>query len=390
MKRWIILLLCLISLPLQAAWYKTIGSAAIINNDEEYARQQAIQDALRQAMLKAGASVSSIQKLSNGALTRDDFQIRANSEVRQYQLLDEEIRDARIFVRVRSYIVADRSGCSGGLYAKDISLIRFNWQHKDDARYGQIYQLDRAVTRTLFDRLGQQRQVFVTRSWLDNNLGVEPGKIQQGDSDFARQIQALAVQTDSQYLIFGSIVDASLQQPDQGIADNIFPGAWFKTPLRRFTLQLYLYDGLTGQLLEQPFYQTQANWTFDKEAVVDPISQDFWQSSYGMEITSTLNRITEELKGRLQCERPTARIIRIDGLDYHINLGKTNGLKVGDRFRILHKADFTDVNGQEHALRNAAAGTMEVTKVYPENAVLRPLSQYAAGNIQVSDLAELE
>lgn len=390
MKRWIILLLCLISLPLQAAWYKTIGSAAIINNDEEYARQQAIQDALRQAMLKAGASVSSIQKLSNGALTRDDFQIRANSEVRQYQLLDEEIRDARIFVRVRSYIVADRSGCSGGLYAKDISLIRFNWQHKDDASYGQIYQLDRAVTRALFDRLGQQRQVFVTRSWLDNNLGVEPGKIQQGDSDFARQIQALAVQTDSQYLIFGSIVDASLQQPDQGIADNIFPGAWFKTPLRRFTLQLYLYDGLTGQLLEQPFYQTQANWTFDKEAVVDPISQDFWQSSYGMEITSTLNRITEELKGRLQCERPTARIIRIDGLDYHINLGKTNGLKVGDRFRILHKADFTDVNGQEHALRNAAAGTMEVTKVYPENAVLHPLSQYAAGNIQVSDLAELE
>ncbi len=390
MKRWIILLLCLISLPLQAAWYKTIGSAAIINNDEEYARQQAIQDALRQAMLKAGASVSSIQKLSNGALTRDDFQIRANSEVRQYQLLDEEIRDARIFVRVRSYILADRSGCSGGLYAKDISLIRFNWQHKDDARYGQIYQLDRAVTRALFDRLGQQRQVFVTRSWLDNNLGVEPGKIQQGDSDFARQIQALAVQTDSQYLIFGSIVDASLQQPDQGIADNIFPGAWFKTPLRRFTLQLYLYDGLTGQLLEQPFYQTQANWTFDKEAVVDPISQDFWQSSYGMEITSTLNRITEELKGRLQCERPTARIIRIDGLDYHINLGKTNGLKVGDRFRILHKADFTDVNGQDHALRNAAAGTMEVTKVYPENAVLRPLSQYAAGNIQVSDLAELE
>lgn len=43
-------------------------------------------------------------------------------------------------------------------------------------------------------------------------------------------------------------------------------------------------------------------------------------------------------------------IIRRDGLDYHINLGKTNGLKVGDRFRILHKADFTDVNGQEHAL----------------------------------------
>jgi hypothetical protein len=120
------------------------------------------------------------------------------------------------------------------------------------------------------------------------------------------------------------------------------------------------------------------------------MSQDFWQSSYGMEITATMNRITEELKGRLQCERPTARIIQVEGLDYHINLGKSNGLKVGDRFRILHKADFTDTYGQEHPLRNEAAGIMEVKKVYPENAVMRPLSQYAAGNIQVNDLAELE
>ncbi len=390
MKRWIILLLCMIALPSQAAWYKTIGSAPIINNDEEYARQQAIQDALRQAMLKAGASVSSIQQLRNGALTRDDFQIRANSEVRQYQLLDEEIREQRMFVNVRSYIVADRSGCAGGLYAKDISLIRFNWQHKDDGRYGQIYQLDRAITRALFDRLGQQRQVFVTHNWLDNNLGVDPGKLHQGDSTFAQQIQSLAVQTDSQYLIFGSIVDASLQKPDQGILDNVFPGTWYKNPVRHFTLQLYIYDGLTGQLLDQPFYQTQAQWTFDREAIVDPISQDFWQSSYGMEVMATVNRATEELKGRLQCERPTARIIRVEGLDYHINLGKNNGLKVGDRFRILHKADFTDTYGQEHPLRNEASGVMEVKKVYPENAVIRPLSQYAAGNIQVNDLAELE
>ncbi|MDD2343608.1 MAG: FlgT C-terminal domain-containing protein, partial [Tolumonas sp.] len=184
--------------------------------------------------------------------------------------------------------------------------------------------------------------------------------------------------------------DASLQKPDQGILDNVFPGTWYKNPLRHFTLQLYIYDGLTGQLLDQPFYQTQAQWTFDREAIVDPISQDFWQSSYGMEVTATLNRVTEELKGRLQCERPTARIIRVEGLDYHINLGKNNGLKVGDRFRILHKADFTDPDGREHPLRNAASGTMEVSKVYAENAVLRPLSQYAPGNIQVSDLAELE
>ncbi len=374
----------------QASWYKTVGSAPIIDGDEEYARQMAVQDALKQAMLSAGASLSSIQSIHNGALTRDDFQIRANSEVRQYQLMTEETKDKRIFVTVRSFIVADRSGCVGGLYAKDIAVIRFNWLNKDDARYGQIYQLDRVLSKQLFDRLGQQRQVFVAQHWLDNNLNVYPGKLEQGDSRLSQQIQDIAQQTDSQYLILGTIADASVTPPKKNMIDNILPSSWFVDPLRKFTLQLYLFDGLTGQLLEKPFYQTQAHWTFDKDEIIDPANQIFWQSSYGMEISAVMNRATEEINARLQCQRPTARIIHIDGLDYHINLGKMNGLKIGDRFRILHKADYQDEYGATHTLRNAASGLMEVKKVYAENAVLRPLSQYVAGNIQLSDLAELE
>ncbi len=374
----------------QATWYKTTGSAPIIDGDDDFARQMAVQDAIKQAMLNAGASLSSIQSIKNGVVTQDDFQVRANSEVRQYQLLSEEIKDKRMMVTVRSFIVADRSGCAGGLYAKDIAMVRFNWLNKDDARYGQIYQLDRILTKNLFDRFGQQRRIFVAQHWLDNNLGIYPGRIEQGDPAFKEQVKDIALQTDSQFLVLGTITDASIEQPKQGIVDSILPNTWFVDPLRKFTLQLYLFDGLTGQLLEKPFYQTQAHWTFDRDAIVDPSSQTFWQSSYGMEINSLLSRVTEEFNARLQCQRPTARIIRIDGLDYHINLGKVNGLKVGDRFRILHKADYQDEYGATHTLRNAADGLMEVKKVYAENAVLRPLSQYVAGNIQLSDLAELE
>lgn len=374
----------------QAAWYKTVGSAPIIDGDQEYARQMAVQDALKQAMLNAGASLSSIQSIRNGALTRDDFQIRANSEVRQYQLITEETKDKRMFVTVRSFIVADRSGCVGGLYAKDLSVVRFNWFNKDDARYGQIYQLDRVLTKNLFDRLGQQRQVFVTQNWVDNNLAVYPGKLEQGDSSVSQQIRDIGQQTNSQYVILGTITDASVTPPKKNMIDDILPSTWFTDPLRKFSLQLYLFDSLTGQLLEKPFYQTQAHWTFDKDEIVDPSTQAFWQSSYGMEIGAVMNRATEEINARLQCQRPTARIIHIDGLDYHINLGKMNGLKVGDRFRILHKADYQDEYGSMHTLRNAASGLMEVKKVYDKNAVLRPLSQYVAGNIQLSDLAELE
>ena len=79
-----------LALPVHAQWFTTVGSAPIIDGDVDQAREQATQEALRQAMLQAGASVSSIQNLSNGALTRDQFQIRSNSEVRPYNLLAEE------------------------------------------------------------------------------------------------------------------------------------------------------------------------------------------------------------------------------------------------------------------------------------------------------------
>ena len=50
MKLWICLLL-LIAMPAEASWIKAKGSAPIVNGDVEFAREQATQDALRQAML---------------------------------------------------------------------------------------------------------------------------------------------------------------------------------------------------------------------------------------------------------------------------------------------------------------------------------------------------
>lgn len=386
------LLFCLLlSIPgiVHAKWYESTGSAPILNGEEDYARSQAVRDALKQAMLDAGASVSSIQQLSNGVVTRDQFQIRANSEVRQYQVTHEEIRSSRMFVRLRAYIVADATGCPGGIYPKNMTLIRFSWLDRNQATYGQIYRLDQVLSKSLFDRLSQQRQVFVAQRWIDHVLGIEPARLEQGAPQDIYQLQQIANQTNSQFLIFGQIMDASLAEENDHDS-NFIPKDWYRNPIRKFALQLFIYDGITGQLLERPVYQTQAEWTFSRNSIIDPNSQAFWQSSYGMEISATLQNITQELRQRMQCERPVARITWINSQDYHINLGRKNGLKIGDRLRILHKADYADSYGQPHPARNAALGSMEVREVYPENAIMTPASQYAAGNIQINDIAVLE
>ena len=328
MNKWIWLIL-LLALPVQANWIKARGSAPIVNGDTEFAREQATQDALRQAMLQAGASVSSIQNLSNGALTRDMFQIRANSEIRQYNLLEEERQNDRLFVTLRAYIVADRSRCSGAQYAKGITLIRFRLADSDQARHGQIYELNSEITRQLFNRLSGLSQNFVTRRWLDENLGLDPRRLLQGENSYHRQLQSLAAETDSQYLLFGVLQDISLRDAQGNLLDQ-----WLDDPIRHFSMQLYLFDGLTGELSEQKNYQGEAVWSFDKQEQVDVSGQKFWNSAYGMEISAQLNRAVQDLQLKLQCTNPIARIMRIDGDNYHINLGKRNGIKTGDHFYI--------------------------------------------------------
>ena len=385
MKRWIWLLLWL-ALPAHAQWYTAVGSAPIIDGEVDQAREQATQEALRQAMLQAGASVSSIQNLSNGALTRDQFQIRSNSEVRQYNLLAEEQRNDRLTVKLRAYIVAERGKqCLGARYAKGITLIRFGFAEPEQASYGQIYDLNRELTRQLYGRLSKLRQNFVTHRWLDANLGLDPRRLETGETGYVRQMQSLATDTDSQYLLFGILQDVSLRDPDGNLLQQ-----WLNDPVRQFTLQIYLFDGLSGELVDQGTYQSRAVWSFDKQAQVDVSSQPFWHSAYGKEINAQLDRLILDLQAKLQCTNPVARITRIDGDNYHINLGKRHGIKAGDRFYIEQKANFTDGSGRERTVRNPTMSVMEVKRVYDHNAIMMPTSHYAPGNIQLNDLAILE
>jgi len=384
---WLAPLLLLLGLPmtLQAKWYQVTGSAPFVRGELEYARQQALEDALRQALLQAGANVSSLQTLKNGALSQDIFLIRSNGDIRQYQILQEEERSQRLYLTVRANIRNQLHACEGQQYAKGISLIRFSLVDPQQARYGQLFDINKAVTQALYQRLQNRRQTFVTQRWLDANLGLTPQFFAQGDVRVAPQIQQLARDTESQYLLFGTLDDLSLQQTDDGLISQ-----WFSHPQRVFALHLYLFDGLTGKLQHTFEYQGQAPWTFDKQAKLNVFEQTFWQSPYGAEIGQLLDRASQDLSLQLRCDKPAGRVVKVEGDEFHINLGSKNGIRLGERLLLQHKADYRDDSGMLRSDRRPAAGIMEVKRLYEDSAVLRSLNQYAPGNVQIGDLAVME
>ena len=54
-----------------AQWYTVQGSARTTGITSELAREMAIENALKKALLVAGASISSVQQVMNGLLTQD-------------------------------------------------------------------------------------------------------------------------------------------------------------------------------------------------------------------------------------------------------------------------------------------------------------------------------
>ncbi|MNG85558.1 hypothetical protein D3C79_443180 [compost metagenome] len=155
-------------------------------------------------------------------------------------------------------------------------------------------------------------------------------------------------------------------------------------------MQLYLFDGINGSLLGRKEYQGRANWTFSKRELVGSNSGQFWQSSYGQEVNYQLQEAAQDIIAELGCAQVTARIVGQHERGPHINLGRRNGVKLGDQFRIQHSADFVDPYGKSRVMRNPADGLFEVVQVFEDGAVISSQNKYSPFNVQVGDLAVLE
>lgn len=383
MKLPLLLTLLLASLNAHAELIEAQGSAAILG-DEAYAREQATRDALRQALLVSGAAVSSIQRLENGSLRSEQIQIRSGGDIRQYRLKREEVRNGRMYITLVADIQAERQICQTQHYAKDLTLVRLRMRNPDQASYGALDDMPANLSRRMFENLANAPQGVAVRQWLDENLRIDPLHLQQGDRSALEEIKALSLRTDSQYLVLGSIDDLSIEPQGNQLT------SWFEDPVRNFRMQLYLFDGINGSLLSRKEYQGRATWTFDKRAQVGSSGGQFWQSSYGQEVNYQLQQAAQDLVSQLSCAPVTARIVGHNERGPYINLGRRNGVKLGDQFRVQHNADFIDPYGKSRMMRNPAAGLFEVVQVFDDGAIISSQNKYSPFNIQNGDLAVLE
>ncbi len=364
-------------------WYESQGVATIKNSDNKAAKTQAVQNALKKALLVAGASVSSVRQVVNGLLTQDEISIRASGSVNSLELISESYSDDLVTVTIRADIFSQEKKCFAADYRKSMLITRSNILHREQANVGSLYALDKALVKHLANKIQQQG------IYLDTNLALhtktEFSRLNQtlNTQSLKNLTMSLANMTNSQYVLFSEIQDLSMANDENN--DWQF---WQKNIYQRqFNIALYIHDGTTGERILDKYYQSSAPWQFDKRKQVDVTSHNFWQSEYGQQISLTLDNMVSDIDENMMCQPTQGRIVQVTGNSLIFNLGKRHGVKVGDEFSLLHLDSFISDDKRTYPGFNISPYKVIVNSVSQDSAHATTTEQHILDNIQINDLA---
>lgn len=364
-------------------WYESQGVATIKDGDNKAAKTQAVQNALKKALLVAGASVSSVRQVVNGLLTQDEISIRASGSVNSLELISESYSDDLVTVTIRADIFSQEKKCFAADYRKSMLITRSNILHREQANVGSLYALDKALVKHLANKIQQQG------IYLDTNLALhtktEFSRLNQtlNTQSLKNLTMSLANMTNSQYVLFSEIQDLSMANDENN--DWQF---WQKNIYQRqFNIALYIHDGTTGERILDKYYQSSAPWQFDKRKQVDVTSHNFWQSEYGQQISLTLDNMVSDIDENMMCQPTQGRIVQVTGNSLIFNLGKRHGVKVGDEFSLLHLDSFISDDKRTYPGFNISPYKVIVNSVSQDSAHATTTEQHILDNIQINDLA---
>lgn len=357
-----------------AAWFEAKGQAVVFDGNKQDALNEATKDAIKHAMLFAGASIHSVQTLTNGLLSSEQLEITASGEVNQLELVSETWSGDVVTVMIRANILPQQQTCSSADFSKSIVSTHFPINKRNQATDGRIHNLGNAIPERLKTiMMADPNQAIIdhvanyTANWTDSN-------IDQQAPEFARQEH-------TQFVLSGQIKDISVERQRPGSL------AFWKsaTATRYFEMDIKLLDGITGAILLNQNYHFAAPWKFDRFTSVDVFSQSFWNSEYGIQLEDTLKQIATDLDMTLICQPSTGRVLNVVNNQLTVSIGQANGLKVGDKLSLYQVSEYTDTYGKSHLKYNIHPEAVIVVSSYVDNAILEPADGSLLSNIQPND-----
>lgn len=362
--------LLFISMDSHAVWFEATGQAAIESGNKAQARQNATQEAIKQALLFAGASIKSVQEMTNGLLQQDRFEVRSYGEVNKLELIDETYSNGVVSVSIRADIFAQDAQCDASDYQKSIATAHFPIRNRQQAAVGALYALGEVLPKKLKEHFEQSSQ-YAKITQIEPYYPLNSNHVV---TDISRK-------TNSQYVLMGEITELSMEQaPSAGLA------FWRDTtPIRHFGMSVSLYNGQTGAKIIQESFNTSAKWQFDMHKEVDTQSQILWQSDYGQNLDQVLEKISQKVDEEISCLPAYGRILKVENEKLKINIGAMQGVQEGDQLTLFQLNQFQDTKNNSYFQYQLYPVKVTINQVFNDSAVAESSDGSYLGNIQPND-----
>lgn len=358
-----ILSLLLLSPATLADFVELSGQAQIINDDVDHARQRAIDRALSQAVMSAGAQLDYQQSSQNGVLMDEQLQLESRASVGSMEILSERRSGNQYHVTLRVSLINDALGeCRGPAGRVAISIPRAQVRYREQLVPGGLYELDGAFSRLISNTLnGEGRYAFGN---VRDDLRIDLG------SHDRQWVRALGEQDNSQYVLALTFDDLSVVRPERVL------GYWERDATRNLALEATLYDAFTGERVWTQRYRSQGGWPFERQEMADTATERFWDSDFGQELRRIGNQLVQDLNHTLACQPLKGRLLELNGQYAVVSLGLRHGLRPGDKLQIVPQQD-------SWAQPSQLVLTLE--QVEPERARARLDGPTALMGVQVGD-----
>lgn len=359
----------------QAAVVEVEGQASL-HVGVAQARSDALEDAMRQASLRAKAHVSSTQLMNKGQVSEDQISLTTDAKVSDVEVLWEGSEQGVYKVAIRARVDAESMCHSSQGYRKAVAVTGFALVDREQASVGQLQNIESAMPRVLINQLnsmGQLHALDASRISLYQQPSRAPSA--QNQQSHLTTSVALATELGAQYVVSGVIrglgqSSGMSQSGNQSYSEN---DSWLKlagfasgATTRQFAFDVFVHDGMSGALIFSRSYATQGEWDVDQFAQVKFASPQFWQSDYGEEVRTLLLGAVDDVSNNLRCQPFMAKIIKSTGYQIHLEALAGAGIRPGDKFSVYRTSTFYNLDLESRVELIPTKLTAVVKRVQPQ------------------------
>ncbi len=323
------------------------GRAEIIYNDEYSARVRALRDAIAEASLQGSVQVRSTQAVENGRLSVNRLRVQSAARVSDVEILSEGPSNGFYVVDIQARVSSEET-CANHVmndFSKSLAVTNFPLQTPAEATEGHLGSVDRALAGELAAMLSAQRSVRPLNAGQLRLLPTaESAPTRRLGSNELTRAMTMADQLGTQFVLSGVIRDLSVYRGRPDDQDTNSLGALLRQlpgmpRHRNLVIDVFLHDGLTGQLVSETRYATHGQWPFASDDIIGFPSPEFYQSDFGQQAQTLINQIASDVAGQLRCQPFVSRIARVDGQRITVPVGAETGLRPGDDLGLYRTSD---------------------------------------------------